>query len=98
VPAEETYADPVADLPRGHGVTDGVDRSDDLVAGNDGLAGIGAQALGAQHVAMADAAGLYPDANVIGIRRNHLTVHQLELVLFRRLPGAVGSHQSSSNY
>jgi hypothetical protein len=92
VSAEVAQADAISDLPGGDPVPDGVDDTDDLVAGHDRLAGVGTHALNTEYVAVANTAALNFDPDMTGIRRDQLPVHQLELSLSRYLESAVSRH------
>jgi hypothetical protein len=62
VPAEEAKTDAIALLPGRDARANGVDDTDDLVAGDDGHAGIGPHAFDAENIAVAHPAAQYPHA------------------------------------
>ena len=62
--AQVADADALADAPGGHAGADGVDDTDDLVAGNDRLRRVIAQPLTGNDVGVADAAALDPDPHL----------------------------------
>jgi hypothetical protein len=90
VAAEEAKTNTFADAPRGHTRTDHVDVTDDLVAGDDGLAGIGANALHSEKIAVAHPAAEDADALRLGV--DDLALDQLELTLSCDLESAVRRH------
>jgi hypothetical protein len=92
VTAEVAEADAISDLPGADPVPDGVDDTDDLVAGHNRLARVGTHTLNSEYVAVADTAALDFDPDMTGIGRDQLAVHQLKLSLSRDLERAVSGH------
>jgi hypothetical protein len=92
VSAEVAQADAISDLPGGDPVPDGVDDTDDLVAGHDRLAGVGTHTLNTEYVAVANTAALNFDPDMTGAGRDQLAVHQLKLSLPSHLERAVSRH------
>jgi hypothetical protein len=92
VAAEEAKTNTFADAPRGHTRTDRVDDTDDLVAGDDGLAGIGANALHSEKIAVAHPAAEDADADALRLGVDDLALDQLELTLSCDLESAVRRH------
>jgi hypothetical protein len=89
---KEAEADAISDLPGADPVPDGVDDTDDLVAGHNRLAWVGTHAFNTKHVAVANTAALNFDPDMTGIGRDQLAVHQLKLSLSRHLERAVSRH------
>jgi hypothetical protein len=92
VTAQKPNADAVADAPSAYLLTDGVDDADDLMPGYHGLARFGAQALYREHIAVAHSATLHAKPNMIRLRPDHLTLHQLKLPLPGYLKSAIRRH------
>jgi hypothetical protein len=92
VAAEEAKANAVADAPRRHVRADRVDDADDLVAGDDRLAGIGTDTLPGEKIAVAHPAGEDTYADMAGFGIDYLALDQLELTLTRDLKSAIRRH------
>jgi hypothetical protein len=92
VSAEEAKAYPVADAPCRHARADRVDHADDLVAGDDRLAGVWTNTLDPEEIAVAHAAAENPYADVAGFGFDDVALDQLELTLSRDLKSAVCRH------
>ena len=92
VAAEEAEAHPFADTPRRHARPDRVDGADDLVAGHDGLAGVGTDTFGAEEIAVTHPAGENADADVPGFGLDDLALDEFELTLSRDLKSAICRH------
>ena len=92
MPAEEAETDAVANLPCGDAWADRVDDADDLVTGDDRLAGIGTNALHAEEIAVADPAAEYPDPDVARLGFDDVALDQLELTLSGDLKSAIRRH------
>jgi hypothetical protein len=95
VAAEEAEANAFADAPRRHTRADRVDDADDLVAGHDGLAGIGAYAFRTEEIAVTHAARENAHADVSGFGIDYLALDEFELTLSRRLKSAIRRHGDS---
>jgi hypothetical protein len=92
VTTEEAQPDTVADLPGGDIRTYGVDHADDLVTGDDRLAGVGTGTLTGDEIAVADAAGedTHSDTTWLGV--DDLALDELELTLSCDLKSAIRRH------
>src|SRR5262249_42294050 len=92
VTAEVAKADAISDLPGADPVPDGIDDTDDLVAGHNRLARVDTHTLNSKHVAVANTAALNFDPDMTGIGRDQLAVHQLKLSLSSHLERTVSRH------
>jgi hypothetical protein len=91
---EVAHADPLTDLPTRHTVADRIDDADDLVAGNDGLAGVGAKSLGGDRVSVTDAATLDSNPDMVRGRVAQLAIDERELPSAGDFIGTIGGHHS----
>jgi hypothetical protein len=72
--AEPADPDPLFGRPTFNIGTEGVDDADHLVTGNTGVADPGKQAFDGHGIAVADATGLHPNANLVAPRFGHLAL------------------------
>src|SRR5262249_36553061 len=92
VATEVADADPGADRPGLDARADGVDHADDLVTGHHRHRRVGPHALHRDHVAVADPAGLDPDAHLAGQRILKVAFDEGELARAGDFDGTVAGH------
>jgi hypothetical protein len=96
VAVQEPHADPFTDPPGGHPLTDRIDHTRDLMAGDDRGGGVAQLALDGHHVGVADTAGLHLQPHLTRRRIEHLPLRDSESFWAGHLERLVRGHHVSS--